>query len=380
MDVVGQDSGALAMAREGQRTNASTRADGQPAGPGGILAAETSDELTEVLSRTLAALFPDLRRYRLMPASDPVAGEPVAMRGQVMSAPVTSGRRPVGWIEAEATPGRRFTNLDQQILDGVAGVVSLALQRLHSRRAAQVQAYRELDRGSAAEVQRRFLARSLPADAGVKVDAQYLPALEVGGDFYGLSCLGDGRIGAAIGDVSGKGVSAALIMSRVSSDILRAVRRDLGPSRVLEKVGDALSELGSDRFVTAACLTLDPSRKSLVVANAGHMPLVVLRVDGEVFEFGQPSGPPLGILRCEYFEEHLDLQAGDIVLLMTDGLVDALDFPAGGSFTTFLQGIVESVPHEPKAVNERILEAASEGWDSHPGDDVTLVALQFEGG
>jgi serine phosphatase RsbU (regulator of sigma subunit) len=212
----------------------------------------------------------------------------------------------------------------------------------------------------------------------VRVDARYLPALEVGGDFYEVSYLGNGRTAAVVGDVSGRGVSAALIMSRVSSDIRRAVRSGLDPSQVLENVNATLSDIESERFVTASCIALDSRHQTLTVANAGHVPLVVLRAGGEVFEFGSSSGTPLGVATCEYLDERVALRPRDIVLLMTDGLVDALEHQTDSTMTTLLHRIVESAPHDPEAINERILEAASDTWSSQLRDDVTLVALQLE--
>ena len=91
----------------------------------------------------------------------------------------------------------------------------------------------------------------------MKVDVRYQPALDVGGDFYNLIGLGDGRIGGAIGDVSGKGVSAALIMSRVLGP---GSRPPLGrrPSEVLESINTTMTDVESETFVTASCITLDP--------------------------------------------------------------------------------------------------------------------------
>jgi serine phosphatase RsbU (regulator of sigma subunit) len=219
---------------------------------------------------------------------------------------------------------------------------------------------------------------SLPADAGVKVDVRYHPALDVGGDFYDLTRLEDGRIGGAIGDVSGKGVSAALIMSRVSSDMGRAIRSGAGPSKVLDSVNATLTDVESETFVTASCITLDAQRHSLTVANAGHIPLMVRRANGEVFDFGPPSGTPLGMVPCQYVDEHVALQPLDIVLLMTDGLVEAFDRPSDRMGTMFLHRLVNSAPHDPKIINARILAAANEMQSAQPLDDVTLVALQVE--
>jgi serine phosphatase RsbU (regulator of sigma subunit) len=236
----------------------------------------------------------------------------------------------------------------------------------------------ELDRRSARDVQRSLMHGSLPAEVGVTVDARYLPAMDVGGDFYELSHLGGGRVGGAIGDVSGKGVSAALIMARVSSDVGRAIRSGAEPSKVLETVNTTLSDSVGETFVTASCISLDARCPSLTVANAGHVPLMVRRATGEVFEFGGASGTPLGMMPCQYVDERVELRPRDIVLLMTDGLVEAFDAPDDSAGAARLHRIVASAPHDPRAINDHVLAAAHDVKGPRSLDDVTLVALQIE--
>jgi sigma-B regulation protein RsbU (phosphoserine phosphatase) len=299
-------------------------------------------------------------------------------RDRRMSAPLLEGRVVLGLIEVEAVPGKPFTAVDLQILESIAGVFSLALQRLRSREYERQRASIETDRRAAGSVQRRLMNGTLPTEAGVKVDAHYLPALDVGGDFYDLTHLGEGRVGGAIGDVSGKGVSAALIMSRVSADMGRAIRTGTGPSKVLETVNATLTDMDSETFVTASCIRLDARQPSLTVSSAGHLPLLVRRAGGEVFDFGRASGTPLGMLPCQYADERIELRQRDIVILMTDGLAEALDRPGASQGATRLHQIVNGAPHDPRIVNERILTAAHEMKGAEALDDVTLVALQIE--
>jgi serine phosphatase RsbU (regulator of sigma subunit) len=125
---------------------------------------------------------------------------------------------------------------------------------------------------------------------------------------------------------------------------------------------------------------VDPQRRFLGVASAGHLPLLVRRVTGEVVEFGAASGTPLGVIPCEYREDRVDLRPGDIVLLMTDGIADVLDCPGDRAPSHRLQSIVAAAPHDPAAINEAILDAASRITADQPRDDVTLVALQIDPG
>ena len=380
--------------------------------PARIVAAESKEELLRLLSHTLKTLYKNFLRFEVFLADEcgrlvvartgeaaDLAAQPTygtgflrdvsvgrkfesalhgVAHGSRMSAPLLDGRAPLGMIVVDAAPGRPFFSMDLEVLEGVAGLFSLAFQRLHSRKSDWRRASVEADRRSAGSVQRSLMKTSLPADSGLKVDARYQPALDVGGDFYDLTCLGDGRIGGAIGDVSGKGVSAALIMSRVSSDLGRALRSGVTPSEVLESVNTTMTDVESETFVTASCITLDPLRRSLTIANAGHLPLMIRRANGEVFDFGGASGTPLGMMPCRYVDERLELQPLDIVLLMTDGVAEALDLPGDRMGTKRLHRIMNTAPHDPKVINARILAAANESSSASAPDDLTLVALQFE--
>lgn len=386
-----------------------------------LAAARSEAELLHLLPSTLRGLYPSLGRYALFLGGERgalVAVEKCDMRscgggrslleslksrlprerercatsrarlfpsprggpgGSLMSVPLRDARAQAGLLVVEAGPATPdFDRLDLEVLEGVAAMFSLALQRLRSRESDQSLSEADRDRKAAREVQRRLMGRSLPAGAGVAVDARYLPALDVGGDFYELTDLGDGVIGGAIGDVSGRGVSAALIMSRVSSDVRRALRSGAGPSAVLRDVNQTLGDVGSETFVTASCIRLDRSHRKLTVANAGHIPLFIRRASGDAFTFGPPSGTPLGMVPCDYADEEIEFGPLDTVLLMTDGLVEALDRPGDRMGVDFLLRLLRSSPPEPEIVNARILGAVDRRRRGRPLDDVTLVALRLE--
>jgi sigma-B regulation protein RsbU (phosphoserine phosphatase) len=159
----------------------------------------------------------------------------------------------------------------------------------------------------------------------------------------------------------------------------RALSSSLGPAEILKDVNSELAaDDESEIFVTASCLKLDPTTRTLRMANAGHIPLIVRRTSGEVFTFGPPSGTPLGMLPCEYDEEELALGPLDIVLLMTDGLVEALDRPSDRMGLQLLLGLIKYAPHDPRLIHARILEAVQKMKGAKLLDDCTLVALQLE--
>jgi serine phosphatase RsbU (regulator of sigma subunit) len=146
---------------------------------------------------------------------------------------------------------------------------------------------------------------------------------------------------------------------------------------VLSQVHARLAPTAGDMFVTAACLKIDVNRRRLTVANAGHLPMIVRRANDEVFTFGGASGVPLGMMSCEYAEDDLVIERGDIFLLMTDGLLEALDPPTGHRGMELLVDEVYAAGHDTATINDRIRAAVERARESHTLDDVTWVGLQL---
>lgn len=379
--------------------------------PGRILAARTLGELRDLLATILAGLYADGTACDLYVVGGGQALAPVRpgggdllaslksrlvttrhllersltfpalralRRGPLMSTPlVDAAERPIGLVAVSAEHGaREFTHRDLSVLEGIAALLSLALQRLRGEQRRTPRARSELDREAACRVQRSLLGGRLPPSSGLTAHAEYLPAFDVGGDFYTLKHLGDRKVGVSIGDVSGNGVSAALLMSRVASDIERALVAGKSPAALLGEVNAGLTGRETEMYVTASCILIDVAARTLTVSNAGHLPMIVRRAGGEVFTCGAATGTPLGVLPCDYEEEVLRLEPKDLVLLMTDGLLEALDHPSGHMGMKVLMKLVHEAPHDPGLVHERIRVAVDRARSRHDLDDVTWVALQ----
>ncbi len=292
--------------------------------------------------------------------------------GAIVSAPLIDGTTLLGLLVVErpaSAPDFGIEDLDW--LTNIAAQCCAVVARLRRRHMS-----RDLD--LARSIQRRFL--QLPTHLnGLRIDAQYKPASNVGGDFYDIVPTEDGQVLTVIGDVSGRGMSAALYMARINMEFRRLAKESPPPRALLAEMNRTVFEDSTDdMFITAACLKLDPAAHRLVVANAGHVLPVVRRASGSVMTLGGASGLPLGMMPNEtYVDQTFDLDPGDIVLLMTDGVVEALE----GDLLDMraLIDIVSGAPHDAAKINERILRAVEKekGWPF--GDDIALLTLEVVG-
>jgi serine phosphatase RsbU (regulator of sigma subunit) len=355
-----------------------------------LFVAEGAGELVPVMnpgdgwSQATRHLLPTLRcraalRRRDLATPDVFPALPEAQYGAIMTAPILDGAALAGLLVVEAADGQpEFTMTELALLEAIASQFALGLQALRLKEVERSQARLRRDMECACRVQRKLMRDSLPADCGVRSHVEYLPAYGVGGDFYGLTRTADGVVGGVIGDVSGKGVSAALVMSRVASDLERAVAAGRSPAAILAAANARLYDVESETFVTATCLRLDPRSRTLTLASAGHPPLVVRRASGEVFLAGRASGTPLGMVASDYEDEVILLEPRDVVLLATDGLSEALDFPSGEAGLPRLVEHVRAAPHDLRAISDRIRAVVEDVHGRGVLDDVTWVALQLD--
>lgn len=232
----------------------------------------------------------------------------------------------------------------------------------------------ERERRVADIFQRASLPATLPKIPGIAIDAHYesgAKEAEIGGDWYDAFQLGDGRLGLSIGDVAGKGLQAASIMSTVRLLIRATALEELTPSRVLARANQLLLN-DKPAMVTALFGILDPEELTFTCSIAGHPPPLVVSAEGEISS-GVPVAPPLGIATDAVFpEQTLMLPLGSLLVLYTDGLIegkrDKLD--AEDTFAKVLQtvaGLHEANPAE--AIATRLIDAP-------PSDDVAILTIR----
>jgi serine phosphatase RsbU (regulator of sigma subunit)/anti-sigma regulatory factor (Ser/Thr protein kinase) len=230
-------------------------------------------------------------------------------------------------------------------------------------------------------IQQQFLPRELPHLPHWQVAAFYGPARAVGGDFYDFIEMSDGRIGIAVGDVTDKGVPAALVMARTHSVLRAEASRLTSPGEILSRANELLCpEMPARMFVTCLFAILDPSTGRIVLANAGHN-LPFVRTGDEITEL-RATGMPLGLMPGIKYEEVEGVIAPDSnVLLYSDGLIEAHD----GKREMFGFGRLREALKVDDAGSElldRLLETlnAFTGPDHEQEDDITLVTLRRSAG
>jgi serine phosphatase RsbU (regulator of sigma subunit)/ketosteroid isomerase-like protein len=233
----------------------------------------------------------------------------------------------------------------------------------------------------ARRIQQASLPEEVPTLEGWHISPFYQPAREVGGDFYDFHLLSEGKLGLVVGDATGKGVPAALVMS-TTCGMLQAVSQALdfsSPGEVLERVNETLfARIPPDMFVTCFYAILDPSSGRLVYANAGH-DLPYLRSQGGDCEELRARGMPLGLMPgMSYEQKEIVLEEGEAALFYSDGLVEAHDSQRVMFGFPRLQGLVAEHGDDEGSLEDVLLEElysfVGEGWEQE--DDITLLTLR----
>jgi serine phosphatase RsbU (regulator of sigma subunit) len=236
----------------------------------------------------------------------------------------------------------------------------------------------EQDLRVARSIQQASLPTEVPTLEGWHLAPYYRSAKEVGGDFYDFHLLSEGKLGLAVGDATGKGVPAALVMSTTCGMLRLAAQSLSSPAKMLQRVNDALfPSIPPNMFVTCFYTILDPERGSLTFANAGH-DLPYLRRRGGGCEELRARGMPLGLMPgMSYEQKEIELDEGEAALFYSDGLVEAHD-PRGEMFGfPRLRELVSEHGEEGSLGDlclEQLYSFVGEGWEQE--DDITLLTLR----
>jgi sigma-B regulation protein RsbU (phosphoserine phosphatase) len=247
------------------------------------------------------------------------------------------------------------------------------------RQSAQLKRAEQVEYEEAARVQRRLLPQTIPQISGVQIAAEWLPARQVGGDYFDVSKLGDSQVEMCIADVSGKGWPAALLMANLQAAVKSAALDGQGPKGLCEGVNRILCQ-NSDkgRFVTFFYCVVDAARRTATYVNAGHNPPLVARANGTVERLSE-GGTVLGVFpESKYAQGLVHFEPGDQLALYTDGLVEAQDGQEMEFGEARLAALLSAERALPAAqLQQRILGSVTEYCNGKFDDDATLIVLSI---
>jgi serine phosphatase RsbU (regulator of sigma subunit) len=270
----------------------------------------------------------------------------------------------------------RFSAGEAKLANAIASQLATAIRSsrlVDSLRSAE-RVQREVE--IAATIQRSLLPAAPPQLARVALAGRCEPAAVVGGDYYDFIVDTEGRLSLLIADVAGHSIGSALMMAMARSVLRREVEDGKPPSDVLAATNRSLFDdlVNAGLFITAFCARYDPATNTLAYSNAGHNP-PFLRCGSEVLEL-DTDGAALGILRDVDFEEQrVQLAAGDVLLLYTDGVVEALD-AAGAAWGEDRLRAAVAEADGAAALTDAVYERVRAHVGAAQQDDVTLVALE----
>lgn len=304
-----------------------------------------------------------------------------------LAIPLLSGKHSIGVIRIGRKQDKQLYDDDTlTILQTLAQHASVAIDNanLYARLAAQERMAQEMT--LAREIQQSMLPHTAPQLAGYTIVGGSSPALEVGGDYFDY-IQQDERCYLLIGDVSGKGVPAALIMSIVRALMHTYLEFEAAPVEVLRRVNRNISyDLDPEMFVTLSAVELDVQQHTLRFGRAGHEPLLIVNADGRAEQLS-PAGTALGMLEIEVFdsiiaESKYTLNPGDTLVLYTDGITEAQNVDKEEFGYDRLIKFVQTHRQQPvDTLYQSILDELKRFTDGMPQlDDITLVLLRREGG
>jgi serine phosphatase RsbU (regulator of sigma subunit)/pSer/pThr/pTyr-binding forkhead associated (FHA) protein len=304
----------------------------------------------------------------------------VKERATSMYVPMIDRDETLGVIQVSVDErARMLSRGDLDLLSGMATPAAIMLENTRMHEASLVRDRLNHDLELAAQIQKSFLPREVITVEGLDLFAEYRAAYTVGGDFYDVFWVAPNRLGLFIGDISGKGVSAALLMARISSELRVAALAQVEPVAVLSMMNRAtLAHRRSDLFFTAVYLTIDVSTGEVILANAGHPSPYLCRAGGRVEAVAAGAAGAVGILENgEFKATSFRLAHGDSLVLYTDGVIEASDEYGDLYGSKRLESCLARSGTRASDIAESILQSVADHSADGPGnDDLTLFICQ----
>jgi len=233
----------------------------------------------------------------------------------------------------------------------------------------------------AREIQKKLLPEDLPVYPGLEVAAFFRPHISVSGDYYDFFALGENRLGVIAADVSGHGPSAALVMSLLKGVAHSVIAEYDRPAQIVSRINRICSGIiPPDMFITLLYCVIDTDRKKITLANAGHNPPIFFDHRYQKFHMEEATGCALNLLpEVEYQESYLDAGSGDIILIYTDGLPEAINSEGEPFGLERMTGLISTHKdkHAPGIAGEIGRALSDHEETGQTWDDVLMIAIKF---
>jgi sigma-B regulation protein RsbU (phosphoserine phosphatase) len=306
----------------------------------------------------------------------------IVMQGirSAMAVPLFDNQEVIGLLYADSSdPTCCYTKDELRAFTLLANVVAVAISNAHYRALEEEKRRLDMQLDTARTILERILPAELPACPGYDLHARLEPCFEVGGDLFDVRCLGEERLALLLGDVTGKGLGSALLVTQILSAARLLIEEDDAPARLMARLSDQLfSSTDHMRFATLFLGLLEPRSGRLTYVNGGHNSPLLLTRTGELVRLGG-TGLPVGAFPgVDYEQREAALSSGDLLVLYSDGVTEALDHLEQEYGEERLESVLRR--HRDDSA-ERIIGQLLEDLDAFRGeamvmDDITVLAVK----
>lgn len=298
-----------------------------------------------------------------------------------MAVPLQTNEKVIGLLYIDMPDiTREFSKEDLSLLTVMANVAAIRIEHARLNEVEQVERSISKELSQAGEIQRNLLPRKAPQIPGMDMAGYNLPCRTVGGDYFDFFNLSDGKIAVVVGDVAGKGMPAAMLMSSLQARLQILVETDENPASIVQRLNKSISgNCPDNRFITFFLAIIDPATGEIRFCNAGHNPPLLVRASG-VTEKLEGGGIILGILPIAQYTEHKsNIQAGDTLVLFSDGVSEAM--PNGSDEDFGEMRISMAILNRTSQTSNQMIEGVIEDlqvWCAGApyADDVTLLIVK----
>jgi serine phosphatase RsbU (regulator of sigma subunit) len=302
----------------------------------------------------------------------------------LMAVPLQTQDQVIGLIYVDSRLFvREFSPDDLNLLTVLANVAAIRIDHQRHIELQRKEQRRTRDLEQAAEIQRGILPTTPPTIAGLDLAGHNAPCRTVGGDYYDFIPYPDGRMALVLGDVAGKGMAAAMLMSSLQARVQLLTEDPPSLAALMTRLDRSIAaSCPRNRFITLFMCIVDPTSGETVFCNAGHNPALLVRASGEV-ETLEAVGTVLGILpELGYQEQHDRLEPGDLIAIYSDGVTEATGRDGNEFGQQRLSDILVEMGGRPASEIVQVVIDALDGWcpSNHAEDDVTLVVARRTAG